>query len=62
MISNEEIEQLRQYFAPVGEVLKTLPEVAEVNDLVEIVIKNSDGTYSLYKMIEGAWKKIADLT
>ena len=62
MISNTEIEQLRQYFAPVAEVLTELPTAAEIKDLSEVILKQSDGTYDKYQMVEGSWKKIADLT
>lgn len=62
MISDEDIEQLRDYFAPVSEVVKALPEAASVNDLTEVILKQSDGTYDKYQLVEGNWKKIADLT
>lgn len=61
MITLEQIEELRQYFAPKIEEGIKLPEVRSVVDGTEFVLTEGT-TKKLYKMIKGKWYLINTLT
>lgn len=51
----ELIQELRKYFQPRSELVIDLPEPLSVVDMTEVILKDSDGNYVMYKMIEGNW-------
>ncbi|MCZ2269940.1 MAG: hypothetical protein LC124_13910 [Ignavibacteriales bacterium] len=51
----ELLEELRNYFSPKQEIVKVLPDPKTVSDFKTVYIKQSDGTYKQYKMLNGTW-------
>lgn len=51
----ELIQELRRYFQPRSEFVQALPDVNTVIDMTEVILKDSNGSYVLYKMVEGKW-------
>jgi len=52
-INSQSQQEISKYFNPKSEIVTKLPEKA--NDLSEKLIKNSDGTFTVYQMVEGNW-------
>lgn len=54
--SNPElIEEMKRYFQPKSELVKALPDRKTVRDMTEVILKDANGNYVMYKMIEGNW-------
>lgn len=54
--SNPELlEEMRNYFHPKSEIVKTLPNPKTVENFKTVYIKQSNGTYKTYKMLDGTW-------
>ena len=63
-LSQENLEDLRSEYMPIGVIVDTLPEPSEVRDWTTagILSKDSNGvdTVSIYRMIDGKWFSIGD--
>lgn len=55
----ELLEELRNHFNPKPEIVKTLPNPREVQDFKVVYIKQTDGTYTEYKMLNGEWYEVS---
>jgi len=58
-INSQSQQEISKYFNARSEIVTKLPEKA--NDLSEKLIKNSDGTFTVYQMVEGNWMVKATL-
>lgn len=56
------LQQFREYFAPKPEIVTSLPNPRGIENFKEVFIKQSDGTYNLYKMINGRWEEVDNHT
>ena len=59
-----DIAEIGKYFHPSAQVVTSLPNPAtmEGKDLGEVLKQNSDGTYTKYQIIKGAWHSAGTLT
>lgn len=51
----EFLEELKNYFYPKPEIVKSLPNPKTVSEFKTVYIKQTDGTYKQYKMLNGTW-------
>jgi hypothetical protein len=56
-LTNAHINEIGRYFHPKSLIVDKKPDPKSVQDLTEILIENTDGTYNSYKMIAGKWIK-----
>ena len=52
--SNKRAE-LDTSYHPKSEIVEKLPDPKTVRDMTEVFIKNQDGTYNKYQMVQGVW-------
>lgn len=60
MLDNNDIEELKRYFAPKIEIVSVLPNPKSVEDNKKVLLQNDDGTYTEYTLIKGYWYKPED--
>jgi len=63
-LKTEHIAEIGKYFHPSTQVVTSLPNPASMKgkDLGEVLKKNSDGSYTKYQLIQGAWHNAGTLT
>lgn len=54
----EFLEELKNHFYPKPEIVKTLPNPKTVSEFKEVYIKQTDGSYVTYKMLDGSWYEV----
>lgn len=55
----DDIEELKEYFAPKPETVTALPDKNTVPDYAMVIIKGSN---KLYIMVNGEWKLVSTLS
>ena len=52
------LQQLREYLAPKPEIVTSLPNPRGIENFKEVFVKQSDGSYKMYKMLGGSWYEV----
>jgi hypothetical protein len=55
----ELLEELKLYFNPKPEIVKVLPDPRTVSEFKTVFIKQNDGSYKEYRMLNGSWYEVS---
>jgi len=54
-LNSNNLAELDRHYHPVSQIVTSLPNPKSVRDMSEVFIKNPDGTYNKYQMVNGVW-------
>lgn len=54
-LDSNTVAEFDRYFSPKTYLVDSLPDPKIVRDFSEVYMKNSQGTYDVYRMVEGSW-------
>ena len=55
-LKKNDVNEIDRYFSPKSQIVDKLPDPKSVRDFTKVYVRQSDGSYKVYEMLEGNFK------